>query len=95
MALDWLTISAAGIVILMLAIVIFLLRRQGRELERGLRCAIRQQDLIQRHAGARRMCETIRSQHPEACPGLDFELEPDGDHARIIRWKLPGTPPPD
>lgn len=93
MSFDALTLSAIGISLLVVVIVVALIRGSERRTETRIRSVARQTSLVAENHAVRDLCRAIRRRYPDACPGLDFELRPDNGGARVERWSMDAPPP--
>jgi len=93
MSIDFATVSAILVSLLILVFFIFTLRATERRTVQKIREVAHQSALIGSNDLARDLCRAIRKQYPDACPGLDFTIAEDERGVHIDAWYLPGSEP--
>jgi hypothetical protein len=94
MFFDSLTIAALIISVSVALYAVLSNRRVRRKSEERLRRVAQQNAFMNENPLARQLCMAIRERYPEACPGLDFLLDKDGDDVKLAEWDM-DKPKPD
>ena len=93
MSFDAATISAFLVFIVVFLFLLYSIRASEKRVEEKIRRVARQTTLLNQNEFARELCQIIRKQYPDACPGLDFVLYEDDEGVHIDAWFLPHPEP--
>jgi len=83
---DSATIAAIVVIVILFIFVIATVRASERRTEEKLRRMVHQSHLLLENDEARKLARTIRQEHPDACPGLDFTLKENGNGVHLDAW---------
>ena len=93
MSFDSATVSAFLVFLIVLVFLLYSIRASEKRVEEKIRGVARQTTLLNESEFARQLCQVIRKQYPDACPGLDFVLYEDEEGVHIDAWFLPHPEP--
>ena len=94
MSFDAATVSAFLVFLVIFVFLLYSIRASEKRTEAKIRRVARQSTLLNESEFARELCQVVRKQYPDACPGLDFVLYEDDEGVHIDAWFLP-HPEPD
>jgi len=93
MSFDSATIAAFLVSFVVFLFLLYSIRASEKRVEERIRRVTRQTTMLNQSEFARELCQVIRKQYPNACPGLDFLLYEDDQGVHIDAWFLPEPEP--
>ena len=92
MSYDALTVTAIGVVAVLI-IVIILIGRSNANNDRKMRLLARHLTMLEGNEEAMKLCREIHQKYPDLCGGIDFTLKQTGDRIEIDEWNSSNPKP--